>query len=73
MRSPRTATQLPVWQFVGFSRCDGDVFACEPLIREAINMDGAILFDASLGTFGGGTERVGMGENNPTAFKFGGM
>jgi hypothetical protein len=36
-------------------------------------MDGAILFDASLGTFGGGTERVGMGENNPTAFKFGGM
>jgi hypothetical protein len=44
-----------------------------PLIREAINVDGAILFDASLGTFGGGIERVGMGENNPTTFKFGGM
>jgi hypothetical protein len=34
-----------------------------PLIREVINVDGAILFDASLDTFGGGTERVGMGEN----------
>jgi hypothetical protein len=32
------------------------------LDREAIDVDEAILFDVSLGTFGGDTERVGMGE-----------
>jgi signal transduction histidine kinase len=43
------------------------------LIREAIGVDGAIFLDASVGAFGGGTDRAGMSENISTAFKLGGI
>jgi signal transduction histidine kinase len=43
------------------------------LIREAIGVDGAIFLDASVGVFGGSTDRAGMSKKSSTAFKLGGI